>query len=180
MKNLFLAALIAMALVGSAHAQAAKDFRRFEVAWHPLSFLIENGNTSKGGSISVAYRRYERLGFVADLALHQTHEANPVTRSAYRFGPRYYFPVKGRMVPFAQVLAGGGYIGTATQVVGTKTVVTPGRSAFAFSSGAGLDFKIRPWFSWRIVQADYSLLRSNGNNLDGVRLHTGGVFHFGQ
>jgi hypothetical protein len=91
---------------------------------------------------------------------------------------RYYAPARGKFTPFAEVLAGGGRIGSQTTTTGTITTTTPGHNGFSFATGGGVNMAIRPWISWRVLQADYSLIRAGGASYNGVRLHTGGAFHF--
>jgi hypothetical protein len=42
-----------------------------------------------------------------------------------------------------------------------------------------MDDRIKPWFAWRAFQADYSFLRFEGENSNGMRAGTGIVFRFG-
>ena len=84
----------------------------------------------------------------------------------------------GRVIPFAQVLFGGGRLNASS------AGVDAGENGFAMAMGGGIDLRFRSRFSIRIVQADYLLTRfrsvsgasTKRNNL---RLSTGFVFHFG-
>ena len=127
----------------------------------------------------MAMRRSDRLSYVADITIHSTRGTSPFTTSAYRFGLRYYAPAKVKYVPFAEVLAGGANTGTVTTTVGTTSTTAPGHRGFGFAAGGGVDKAIRPWLSWRVLQVDYSFIHAGGSNYNGVRIHTGGVFHFG-
>jgi hypothetical protein len=182
MKTLFRYALLLLAFHVPASAQDADTttYRPFELAWNPISYLRQDGQNLKGGSFSLAWRRSERRGYVLDLSIHQTPGINPVVHTAYRFGPRFFLPARGKFTPFVQVLGGGAYVGTKIIVNGTTTTSIPGASGLSFAAGGGLNMQLKPWFSWRVFQADYSLIRARGDTLNGVRLHTGGVFHFGQ
>ena len=99
----------------------------------------------------------------------------------YRFGPRLYVSTKGRMTPFAEILAGGTRVTTSfTEIFsGGRTTTSFSSNGFAFAAGGGLDVGIKPWFAWRAIQSDYSLLRIEGATSNGVRLATGIVFRFG-
>jgi hypothetical protein len=149
------------------------------LAWHPLSYLRQDGQNLKGGSFSLAWRRSERRSYVLDLSIHQNSDVNPVPHTAYRFGPRWVLPARGKFTPFVQILGGGAYVGTKIIINGTTTTSIPGANGLSLAAGGGVDMRVRPWFSWRVVQADYSLMRAKGETLNGVRLHTGGIFHFG-
>ena len=181
MKNVLLTALIALASVIPVHAQSATSDEpyRFELGWNPISYLRQSGKNLRGASFSLTMRRSERLSYVADLAIHQTRDSNPFTASAYRFGLRYYAPARGKFTPFGEVLAGGANLSAVTTTVGTKSTTIPGHNGLAFATGGGVDYFIKPWLSWRIFQADYSLIRAGGNTSNGLRIHTGGVFYFG-
>ena len=181
MKKVFLTALIALASVLPVHAQSTTIEKptRLELGWHPISYLHQKGKDLWGGSISLAMRRSDHVSYVADVAIHSTNGTSPFTMSAYRFGLRYYGPEKRKFKPFAEVLAGGGNSGTVTTTVGTTSTTAPGHAGVSFAAGGGVDRAIRPWLSWRVVQVDYSLIHAGGTNYNGVRIHTGGVFHFG-
>jgi hypothetical protein len=53
-------------------------------------------------------------------------------------------------------------------------------NGFAFTAGGGFDLNFSPWIAWRIAKVDYWLIRTSGNNSDGVRAGTGVVFRFGR
>ncbi len=180
MKNLFLPVLIALSSIGTLNAQDAgsEPTPRFEMGWNPVSYLRLGSDNTRGASVSVAMKKTERIGYALDLSIHQTRTANPLTTANYRFGPRFYAPSRGNWTPFGEVLLGGGYVSGKTVTTGTTSKTLPGHNGFSFAAGFGLDVKFKPWFSLRVIQADYSLLRA-GRTLDGFRLHAGGVFHFG-
>jgi hypothetical protein len=202
MKKVLLTALITLASLLPAHAQSSSPEPpyRFELDFNPVSYLRQDGQNFWGGNLAMAMRRSDRLSYVADLSIHQTRPpaAKPdlgpfpdsFTTSAFRFGLRYYAPARGKFTPFGQVLAGGGVIGGLTTTTVTTnpvtgnlttrtTVVEPSHMAVALAAGGGVDYPIRSWLSWRVLQADYSLIRGGGTTFNGVRLHTGAVFRFG-
>jgi hypothetical protein len=182
MKKVLLTALIALVAVIPAHAQSSSpdEPHRFELDFNPVSYLHQDGNDFWGSTLAFAMRRSDRLSYVADLSIHQTRDAPTFSTSAYRFGLRYYAPARGKITPFAQILGGGAILGAVTTTVGNRTTtLSPSRNGVAFAAGGGADYTIRPWLSWRVLQADYSLIRAGGDNLNGVRIHTGAVFHFG-
>jgi hypothetical protein len=181
MKKVFLTAVIALVSVLSAHAQTSNldEPKRFELGFNPLSYLRQEGRNAWGGSLSIAMRRSDRVSYIADFSVHQTRGADPFTTSAYRFGLRYYAIAKGKFTPFGEVLAGGGRLGRQTSTVGTTTTtLEPGHNGFSFGAGGGVNMAVRPWVSWRVLQADYSLIRAGGASYNGVRIHSGAAFHF--
>jgi len=177
MKKVFLTVLAALAAVIPVHAQSSP--LRFEAGLNPVSYLHQSGKNLWGGSFSLAMHRSNRLSYVADFAVHQTRDSNPFTTSAYRFGLRYYATHKGKFTPFGEVLAGGANTGAVTTQVGTKISTIPGHNGVAFAAGGGVDRAFKSWFSWRVLHVDYSFIHA-GSNLSGVRIQTGGVFHFGR
>jgi hypothetical protein len=203
MKNVFLTALIALASLIPAHAQTAtpEGRPRFELDFNPVSYLRQDGQSLWGGSFSLAMRRSERLSYLADFSFHQTRPPAAVAdgtpypdsfgTSTFRFGVRYYAPARGKFTPFGQVLAGGANIGGITTTTITPdpnptrppttrtTVVEPSHMGVSFAAGGGVNYSIKRWLSWRVIQADYGLIRGGGNTLHGLRIHTGVVFHFG-
>jgi hypothetical protein len=180
MKKVFLTAVIALVCVLPGHAQSSTPDspKRFELGFNPWSYLRQEGKNLWGGSFSIAMRRSDRVSYVADLSVHQTRGTTPFTTSAYRFGLRYHASARGKFTPFAEVLAGGGRIGRQTITTATPATTIPGSNGFSFAAGGGVNRAIRPWLSWRVLQADYSLIRAGGASHNGVRLHTGAAFHF--
>jgi hypothetical protein len=180
MKKVLFSAFIVLASIGSLSAQSNDDFsKRIEIGWHPYSYLRQFGENQRGGAISAAYMKSDRLAWVADVSMQQNGDANPVANAAYRFGPRLYQPLTKKFKGFAEALAGGAHHGTSVVTSGTTNVVTPGHSGFAVALGGGVDMPIRSWFSLRLAQVDYNYLHIAGVNANGVRIQTGGVFKIG-
>ena len=201
MKTLLLTALIMLAFLLPAHAQSTSPEppNRFELDLNPVSYLHQDGQNLWGGSLALAMRRSDRLSYVADLSVHQsrppaaTVDGKPhpdsFTTAAYRFGLRYYAQARGKFTPFGQALVGGANVGARTTTTITQnpngstttknTVVEPSHMGFGLAVGGGVDYMIKRWLSWRIIQADYSFIHAGGDSLNGVRIHTGAVFRFG-
>jgi hypothetical protein len=186
MKKVFLLALTLLASVIPVHAQDTKSqyFRRFEIGWNVLSYMHQGGDDFIGTNLSFAVHKSDRLGFVAEYAIHE--EAILFSSSeirTYRFGPRFYMKPKSRLKPFAEILVGGSHAQKSTTSgffgFGTTTVATPAENGFALLAGGGLDMRIKPWIAWRVVEADYSFLRLAGNSSNGIRVDTGILFRFG-
>jgi len=159
-------------------------FRRFDIAWVVLSYNRQGTVNLYGGDLSFGTNITDRVGIVADVAIHQTVNSSlNSTISAYRFGPRFYAPPIGRVALFGEILAGGmRFTGKESDTfVGTPVTFTTQVSfnGFSMAAGGGMDVRIKPWFAWRAFQADYSLLHFLGGNSNGVRAGTGIVFRFG-
>lgn len=202
MKKVLLTVFLILASLLPANAQdPSSEPNRYELDFNPVSFMRQDGKNMWGGNLAFAMRRSNRLSYVADISIYQTRppaataDALPhpdnFTTSAYRFGLRYSAPARGKFTPFGQALFGGANIGAITTTTITpdpnpsraptsKTnVVEPSHMGVALSAGFGVDYAVRRWLSWRVVQADYSLLRGGGNTFHGGRIHTGAVFRFG-
>ena len=166
------------------YAQQSENFRRFDIGWNVLSYARQFGDDWAGGNLSFAVRKSERLGFVADVAVHTTGFFSSTDTVTYRFGPRVYARERARLTPFAEVLAGGTHATTSRTSLfpggGGVTVTSPSANGFAMAAGGGVDMRIKPWFAWRMIEADYTLLRLAGRTSNGVRLDTGIVFRFGR
>jgi hypothetical protein len=129
-----------------------------------------------GGSGAVALNVNNWLGAVADFgAYHAPSGVNSLTAETYTFGPRFSYRAFDRIVPFAQVLAGGVHSSSAT------TSFLGESNAFALSAGGGADisldsggrFVVRP-------QLEYMAFRANGSTIGNVRLSVGLVFRIGK
>jgi hypothetical protein len=85
----------------------------------------------------------------------------------YLFGPQLSLP-SPIFSPFFHALVGG-----ATTKTGNSS-----DTAFATALGGGLDTKIAPLLSFRIVQVDYLATRFGGNTQNNLRVSTGIVIRF--
>jgi len=183
MKRIALLILFSSAVVMPAHPQAPRPdaFRRFEIGWNVVSYSRQESSNLYGGNLSFAIHASPRFGFVSEVDVHDTIGSPKVEIVTYRFGPRLYASTKGRMTAFAEILAGGTRVTTSfTEIFsGGRTTTSFSSNGFAFAAGGGLDVGIKPWFAWRAIQSDYSLLRIEGATSNGVRLATGIVFRFG-
>lgn len=116
------------------------------------------------------------LGVVGDFGAYQATPGSGtgLTGETYAVGPRFSYRKLGKVIPFAQLLAGGGH---ESAVAGGFS----GKNAFAFGGGGGADigiggsgrFALRP-------QLDYFGFRANGNTTSAVRASVGIVFRFGR
>lgn len=129
-----------------------------------------NGSPSgnlNGWELSGQYKFASWVGGVADVDAHYGSLSGVNTRSVhFLFGPQISFPA--RVSPFFHVLIGGANI---RGVGGTNT-------SFGTAVGAGIDSRIAPFLSWRIVQFDYLGTRFFHVTQNDVRISTGLVLRF--
>jgi hypothetical protein len=111
----------------------------------------------------------KRLGF----SFANTNE----NRYAYMFGPRLSFQPAKRFRVFGQTLLGGGHAhATADFQRGTGRADA---EAFVIMAGGGVDWKLTPLLTWRLVEADYMRFRLDGEWEGDLQLSTALVFTFG-
>jgi len=104
-----------------------------------------------------------------------------LTLSTFTAGVRYLPPIKSRSFqPFGQVLLGLAH-SSGTLVQGANPGAANAGAAFAGNFGGGLDLRVNPRFSIRLVEADYLLTTfDNGtnNHQNNLRISAGVVIHF--
>jgi hypothetical protein len=153
------------------------------------------------------------LGAVADLgAVHNSKigSAKPdSTFASFLFGPRLTLRQSHRIIPYFQVLWGGVYATSSTQISvvqgpeASQPIFLPGQgvidnlgqalsarlttsqTAFAMTAGGGLDIKINKHMMFRPLGVDYYLTRLQNlrsaadNNQNNIRVTAGLNFTFG-
>jgi outer membrane protein OmpA-like peptidoglycan-associated protein len=159
--------------------------------------------SANGGSGQFTYNFNHWLSGVADLgAVHNGNISGTnldSTFASYLFGPRVSIR-KGRITPYFQVLWGGVYSTSSTQINGLVSQpllfspnppglipgqpitarVTASETAFAMTAGGGIDIKISRHVSFRPIGLDYYLTRmqnlrtAGDNNQNNIR-YTAGV-----
>jgi hypothetical protein len=113
------------------------------------------------------YKVRDWLGAVAE-AEGEYGKVGGVSSRVYTYtvGPQISWP--RRISPFAHALfglghfSGGGYI----------------NQSLAANYGGGIDMKIKPKFSWRVIEGDLAITRLGGVSEHSTRVSTGIVFHF--
>ncbi|HEY2645394.1 MAG TPA: outer membrane beta-barrel protein [Candidatus Acidoferrales bacterium] len=154
-----------------------------------LLFLFSISASAQGPSIFGGYS-YERLGTSpgrnlngveieaqygftnwfrvnADLDAHFGLPSHADGRTLhFMAGPEIALP--GRWSPFVHAMAGFGHI-YDNGFSGTS---------FAGALGGGVDYRVAPLFSWRVIQADDVVTNFFGGTQHSVRLSTGFVIHF--
>ena len=120
-----------------------------------------------GVEITGQFKFTNWLGVAADLDGHFGLPSQPDGRTLhFMVGPQISFPT--RISPFFHVLAGVGHLSDG----GVKS------TSFAGAIGGGIDMRIVPLISWRIIQADDIITNQFGGVQHSARLSTGFVFRF--
>ena len=100
------------------------------------------------------------------------------SQNTYLFGPRLNLRKFDHMVPFLEVLFGGGHAGS--EMTGTN-----GQNAFALAAGGGVDVVLTKNIAWRFAQIDYLMTNYSGPSLNpearqnNLRLGSGIVLRWG-
>jgi len=164
--------------------------------------------SANGGSAQLAVNANKWLGFVTDIgAVHNGNIGGAhldTTLTNFLFGPRVTLH-RGRVNPYLNVLFGGVHgstsinlaaipvdpvtlpSGTPTPVPGQAVTLRAGASqtAFAMTTGGGIDIKINRHVSFRPIGLDYYMTRlqnlrsAQDNNQHNIRYTTGLNFTFG-
>jgi outer membrane immunogenic protein len=137
-----------------------------------------------GGKVEASAAFPNNLSVVAELSGEQASNINANLKSlgfvTYLFGPRYTFPSRARLVPFAQFLLGG--VHGFDALFPSTGPSDPNPDAFAFAAGGGLNANFSSRVAVRLVQADYmqTQLPNDANSRENhLRLSAGIVFRFG-
>jgi peptidoglycan-associated lipoprotein len=104
-----------------------------------------------------------------------------LTLSAFTGGVRYLPPMgRSSLQPFGQGLAGVAH-SSGSLVQGSNSATANAGAAFAANFGGGLDWRMNPRFSVRLVEADYLLTtfdNGSNNHQNNLRIGAGVVLHF--
>src|SRR6476620_4713232 len=137
MRKLLIVCCLLFVAAASARAQ---EGRGFEVSGNYQFVRINPGGGAsgincQGGSGSFGAYLTERIGIIGDVGGCKvtglpsgvtSHEIN------YLFGPRVYFPTRGRVFPYVQTLFGGEQFSAGATGFGSTS-----SSAFAMTAGGG-------------------------------------------
>ena len=130
-------------------------------------FGVSPGRNLHGVEITGQYKFRNWLGIAADMDAHFGLPTSPDARTLqFMVGPQISFPA--RISPFLHVLAGIGHARTN----GSSD------NSFAGAIGAGIDMRIVPFVSWRIIQGDDIVTHYFGGIQHNARISTGLVFRF--
>ncbi len=124
------------------------------------------GRNVNGWEIAGQYKFENWIGAVADLDAHYGLPSNLDNRTVnFMVGPQISFP--GPISPFVHVLVGVGHIRSGSSDTSLATAI-----------GGGIDMRIFPALSWRVIQADEVITRFFGGTQRNARLSTGLVIRF--
>lgn len=156
-KSAFLLGMIVLVSV-TAQAQDKVEF------FGGYSYERFNGARNLNGwEISGQYKFAGFLGAVADLDAHYGSQVRSVN---FMVGPQVSVPF--RISPFAHVLVGIGHLGGGG----------PSDTSFSTALGGGVDLKLVPTISWRVIQVDDVVTRFFGGTQQNARVSTGIIFRF--
>lgn len=176
--------LIACGLLFLAAASAnAQEGRGFEVSgdYQYVRFNPGNGASGincQGGSGSFGAYLTPRVGVIGEFgACNVTGLPSGVTSHGlnYLFGPRVYFPTRGRVFPFVQALFGGERFSAGATGLGSAS-----SNAFATALGGGADVTLTRHVSLRAIQVDYLYTHFGGAGQNNLRIQSGLVWRFGR
>jgi hypothetical protein len=183
----FMAVLSGLLFAGTAHAQVqifgGYSYLRPAVNSQTIFFCPGVGcpQTStttmhlnlNGWEASASFNPVRLFGFTADFAgNYGTFEGSTVHVQTYLFGPQVRFP--GPISPFAHVL-----FGDAHETLGASESFAPASAnAFAIAAGGGLDIKLVPFVSLRVIQVDDLITRFGSATQHQPRASAGLVIHF--
>lgn len=149
----------------AAHAQRVELFGGY-------SYLhLDNGAGTfnlNGWNASATFKTSSWIGLTGDFSgTYSAPFGSSSSVHTYLFGPQISLP-SPIFSPFFHAL-----LGAATVKSGNSS-----DTAFTTALGGGLDTKIAPLVSFRIVQLDYLATRFGGSTQNNLRVSTGIVFRF--
>jgi opacity protein-like surface antigen len=103
----------------------------------------------------------------------------------FMVGGQFAYRKSDRVQPFAHLMVGTSRAHLtvtrtcAPTVAGCVARVSGTDVGFAFMAGGGVDVKLIKSLAARVIQADYVLVRDEGENFHGLRLSTGLVLRLG-
>ncbi len=125
------------------------------------------GRNLNGVEITAQYKFRDWLGIAADLDGHFGLPSQPDGRTLHvMVGPQISFP--GRISPFVHVLGGVAHL--------SDNGIT--NTSYSVAFGGGIDMRLVPLISWRIIQGDDIVTHYFGAVQHNARVSTGLVFRF--
>ena len=149
------------------------------VGYSYLSADLLPGNRANlnGWNASIEGKILPFIGVVADFSGHYGTQGVPfletnadVSQHDFLFGPRVSVSVR-KLRPFAHALFGASHLSQS------EFGISNSATAFAYSLGGGLDYRLVRMLAWR-VQADFLQTRFFSTSQNDVRISTGLVVHF--
>ena len=211
MKNSFLiigTVLLFASVAAATDVPTAETFLGYSfVRFNPNSQFLPSFNANGGGG-QFAYNFSKWFSGVVDLGAVTKGSLGGLTLDStvvnFVVGPRVTMHNHSRFTPFVQVLFGGVYATSSTQIslLPADGALLPGgivlnpnlpvtarlnssRTGFAMLAGGGLDIKLSKNISFRPIGADYyltrlpSLFTGNDSNINNFRYSAGVNFLFG-
>ena len=160
-----LSIVLALCLLASvsAHAQSVDLYGGYSY----FRFRGAPAGNYNGWKLGGEYKFRSWLGGVVDLGgVYGSPTGAGSSVRTYLFGPQVSWP--GPVSPYAHVLFGGAHFSQGSF----------GETTFSAGYGAGIDTKILPKVSWRILEGDVIHTHFFGKTQNDLRLSTGIVFHF--
>ena len=161
--------------------------QRFQVFGGYSYFRFDPGAGPKGNlngwEFSGTYKTNRWVGLTADFSGHYGSSFGPSTSlHTYLFGPQISLPLPFFSL-YVHALAGAAHIhnGVLASAPEPGVLVLTGDASdttFAAALGGGLDTKIAPLVSFRVVQVDYLATRFGGSTQNHLRVSTGLVIRF--
>ncbi len=154
----------------SARAQGVGDRIELSAGYSYMRFHSIPSANLNGFDVSGQYKISDWLGAVVDVG-GEYGQVGGVSSRVYTYlvGPQVTLPRPWKFfTPFAHVMIGGSHFdggGFASK-------------GFAYDIGAGVDAKIKPRLSWRIIAIDEIPTHLGGNTQHNARVSTGIVFRF--
>lgn len=191
--------VLLMATSPSAHAQASAPARHAEQRPQTLEltydYIHSNGpphgcgcfSFNGGGAAYTHQLAATKMDFVARFGAGRAGGISAsnlgATLTTYTAGLRYYPKWKSaRWQPYGEFQAGGAY-GIGSLFDGPNPSGSTSHGAFAGSVGAGMNLRVRPRFSIKLVDVQYlATTFANGDNhhQNNLRVSTGVVLRFGK
>jgi hypothetical protein len=189
--GLILAMVLVLSAAPSMRAQDTPKVDLFGGYTYMRTNIVVSGQgfNLNGASGSVAYNFNNWLGLVGDFGV--THQGgvtgNPfsLTVITYQVGPRVSWRKNEHLIPFGQVLFGGGHAGGSlyTSSLGAGLAPLGTSNSFALTAGGGLDWKLNSTIGIRLFQAEYLYTQFQNEKNDtqnNFRFSAGIVFSFGK
>jgi len=145
----------------------------------PVCPVVTNTDHSNLNGLEVAgtIKPGTWFGITGDFSAHYGTTAGASNHlQTFLAGPKLSYPAD--ISPFVHVLVGGAHETLGTGVSGANIVIPTSRTAFAAVAGVGIDAKIAPFVSLRVIQFDYLLTNFRSTTQNQPRVSTGIVIHF--
>ncbi|MBI4460332.1 MAG: hypothetical protein HY648_09785 [Acidobacteria bacterium] len=157
------------------------------------SFLRTADISHHGWNLTFGPNLNRNLGIMAEFSGHYGSRTDTLSAGAdlktesmvhsFLVGPRIFQTVGGSWTPFVQGLFGVARVDvdeTFFQSGNRTSSSSDGDLGFGMALGGGIDLTLTNSIAWRILQAEYHVVRVEGARFEGGRVSTGIILHFGQ